>query len=119
MMHPPAGASQTEPTVLPSCWFSDEPMERRPMLEEEAVGEADTDVLGEREPEMVRDGVRLLDTLAVFVCVEPYDWLGELVGDRVGETVGVADGGTHELRTTLPAAPAVFAAPPPTLAKAL
>ena len=56
---------------------------------------------------------------AVFVCVEPKDWLGEPVGERDADTDGVTEGGTHELSTTEPASPAAPAVPPPTLAKAL
>ena len=65
------------------------------------------------------DGARETDTdterdrEAVFVCVEPNDWLGELDGDRDGKTLGVDDGGTQELRMTEPAPPAAPAAPPP------
>ena len=49
--------------------------------------------------------------------MEPNDWLGDVDGDRVGDTLGVDDGGTQELRMTAPASPAEFAAPPPTLVK--
>ena len=61
--------------------------------------EADTDTERDRE--------------AVLVCVDPNDWLGELDGDRDGETLVVNDGGTQELRMTEPAPPAAPAAPPP------
>ena len=66
------------------------------------------------------DGAREADTdadrdrEAVFVCVAPYDWLRELEGDTDGDTLGVDDGGTQELRMTEPVPPAAPAAPLPT-----
>jgi hypothetical protein len=82
---------------------------------------------GETDGDLLRVAVPLTDMVAVIVTLaatllegdtdEPKDTLGDDEGEKVAEAVVDCVGSTQDVRMTLPAAPAVPDAPPPTVMK--
>ena len=116
-MQPPAGANQREPPSVPMGTFCTAPYVSRPMLDGD--GEVVVEML--RVAVMLNDLDALADTLAATLLEgdtdEPNDTLRDADGEMLAEAVVDCVGSTHEVRMTLPAAPATPPVPPPTATK--